>query len=220
MRGVSKFGNSIGDGGDDTTSKHVTVTIEHENYLSRVGPGLNYDAKNKRIVNLAPPANDFDAVTLRYVKTKLGIQRDADGNLNLEGRGRIVDVAEPINSSDVVTKQFLEKSRQLRIFTFFYNSDAWSTAGGRNLIRLTRAGQIEKVVVLSATPGDQFRVGLAVGGQAMPIGIRKTAGEVCTVTNHEKYPIPFEIGHTFTLINDTAMPSGEHTIEIYCRMNE
>ena len=64
---VDKFGNSAAGGTGE--NRHVTVvnTIEEDNFLSRVGPGLHFDAKSERIINLDHPANESDATTKQYV---------------------------------------------------------------------------------------------------------------------------------------------------------
>lgn len=96
---VNKFGNS--------SSRKRQAPRDDNNFLSRVRPNLDFDAKGKRLVNLAAPTEEADALTLGYFKTELGFTKDAESNLSVGGK-RITALGQPVNDSDAASKQYVD----------------------------------------------------------------------------------------------------------------
>ena len=183
-------------------------------YLSRAGPGAHFDARNRRLVNLAPPEHDSDAVTLQYVNSKPGLVKDADENLSSGGK-RLVDLHHPQAGNDAATKQYVDSSR---IYSFYSNLETrdarpWVTGYNLTFHACSTPCKLTKARIVASRPQNQFRVRLAT--DKMSLLITKVGGETVSVHTLD---LALAAGKTLTVKNDGIIAGGHHLLELHCSL--
>ena len=183
-------------------------------YLSRAGPGAHFDARNKRLVNLAPPKHDSDAVILQYVNAQPGLVKDANENFSSGGK-RLVDLGHPQEGNDAATKQYVDSSR---IYSFYSNLETrdarpWVTSNNHTFHACSTACKVTKARIVSSRPHNQFRVRLAT--DKMSLLIAKVGGETVSVHTLD---LPLAAGETLTAKNDGVVAGGHHLLELHCTL--
>lgn len=123
---VNKFGN--------VEKPIVQSTPKGDFFLSRQGPDSNFDAKFKKITNLALPTENEDAATLAFVYGAVGFTKNAEGNLSLAGN-RIVDLGPPIQNNEAVTLGYLKSELKSEI-GLSKDFDGNLSAGDKKIVSL------------------------------------------------------------------------------------